>query len=59
MIEEAFAMGIVSESDREKLLIMEQLRNRVIQVNAFEYSNTGESENQKSPTTRVVRPEIA
>jgi len=47
MIEEALAMGILSESDREKLLIAEQLRNRVIQVNAFDHLNRDESEKQK------------
>ncbi len=48
MIDEALAMGILSESDREKLLMAEQLRNRVIQVDAFDRLDGDASADRKA-----------
>jgi acyl-CoA dehydrogenase len=36
MIDEAIALGIIREADRETLQAAHELRNRIIQVNAFE-----------------------
>jgi acyl-CoA dehydrogenase len=56
MIDEAIAIGILNESDREKLQKAEQLCNQVIQVNAYEHLNGVESTSQQT-VSHASRPD--
>jgi acyl-CoA dehydrogenase len=48
MIDEAVSLGMLNETDRQTLLTAQQLRSKVIQVNAFEALTENVDENRKS-----------
>jgi acyl-CoA dehydrogenase len=48
MIDEAIDLGIIRESDRESIETAQQLRNRIIQVNAFDGLSEQEIKRHKS-----------
>jgi len=61
MIDEAISLGILSENDRETLVMAQQLRNKVIQVDAFDSLNetAGEKTKTKAKVSLLDRLGVA
>ncbi|MEJ2590485.1 MAG: acyl-CoA dehydrogenase [Candidatus Thiodiazotropha sp.] len=61
MIDEAISLGILSENDRETLVMAQQLRNKVIQVDAFDSLNetAGEKAKAKNKVSLLDRLGVA
>jgi acyl-CoA dehydrogenase len=58
LFEEAISLGILSHSDQEKLMRARQLRNQVIQVNAFQELG-GENQTNSNKVSQLDRRGVA